>query len=193
MIGFLKGKIIHKKGNILIVQTDMGVGYEVSCSQNTYLQLPTDTTVHLWIHTVVREDALELMGFTTEEEKSVFLELIKVSGVGPKTALQILSDKSTEAVIYAIENEDIKEISKWPKIGRKKAEQLILSLKGKFKSMPQVKVEVIEQKNQVASALLNLGFKRGDIETSFQNIKDWSDFQQVLKDCLQNLTTTSSL
>ncbi|MBE8222184.1 MAG: Holliday junction branch migration protein RuvA [Bdellovibrionales bacterium] len=189
MIGLLNGTISHIFESSLILNVGE-VGYQVSLSNVEDYSVNDD--IKFWIYTHVREDNLQLFGFLTLKDKEFFLALIKISGIGPKMAMQILSGTTINKLILYIENEDIKSLTNLPKIGKKKAEQMILSLKGKW-SVPKIlKIEKNSEKlqNEVLSALLNLGFKKPAIQKSFEQLEEWTDFQSVVKLCLHYLTNS---
>lgn len=159
MIGYLRGKIIEVGDTALIdVQ---GVGYEILASSNTLGDFQTllGKDIIVWIHTHVREDALQLFGFHSKDEKNLFLSLLKVNGVGPKMALSILSGGRVNQIHEMIEAGNAKALSGLPKVGKKTAEQIILTLKGKLVSADEGKVLKSESHTQITSALLNLGYK----------------------------------
>ena len=132
MYAFIEGKVVEKAGNTLVLMTG-GVGYQLNCSMATLQQAPqTGETMrcHTWLS--VREDALELFGFATREEKQLFLMLIGVSGVGPKMALALLSTLSPGDLRMAIIMEDEKTIARAPGVGKKIAQRIALELKDKL-------------------------------------------------------------
>jgi Holliday junction DNA helicase RuvA len=171
MIARLFGELIEANEETCIVAC-AGVGYELSCSLSTLAELMTlkNKPVNFFVHTHVREDALQLFGFLSSYEKAMFLSLLKVNGIGPKSAINILSGATIDQLAHMIENEDVKALSKLPKVGKKTAEQMILSLKGKLvlsiddkankKNLRAASTPV----SQVTSALINLGFRSQDVE-----------------------------
>lgn len=140
MIGYLKGRCVYLDQESVILEVQ-GVGYEVYCSLGTLSELSASMQeeVVFWIYTHVREDQLQLFGFLTKEEKNLFLSLLKVNGVGPKSALSILSGARYNQLVEMIESGDAKALSQLPKIGKKTAEQIILSLQGKLVRIEEVK------------------------------------------------------
>jgi holliday junction DNA helicase RuvA len=133
MIGSVRGRIASKTPPQLMVDVG-GVGYELEAPMSTYFHLPgVGEEVSLLTHLVVREDAHVLYAFGTEAERRLFRSLIKVSGVGPKIALALLSGISVEAFSRCIENEDIAALIKVPGIGRKTAERLIVEMRDRLK------------------------------------------------------------
>jgi Holliday junction DNA helicase RuvA len=160
MIGYLRGKIIEVLGDAALIDVQ-GVGYEVLASSNTLGDFTTllGKDIIVWIHTHVREDALTLFGFHDKEEKNLFLSLLKVNGVGPKMALSILSGGRPAQIQEMIEAGNAKALSGLPKVGKKTAEQIILTLKGKLVSIDEGSKAKSESLTQITSALLNLGYK----------------------------------
>lgn len=162
MIGYLRGKIIEVMNDSALIDVH-GVGYEILASAHTLGDLQTllGNEIIVWIHTHVREDALQLFGFHDKEEKNLFLSLLKVNGVGPKMALSILSGGRPAQIHEMIEAGNAKALSGLPKVGKKTAEQIILTLKGKLVTIEEsgpVKKKS-QGHTQITSALLNLGYK----------------------------------
>lgn len=187
MIGLLSGKIAHVFEDSLVLKVG-DVGYQITLSN--IKEYSINDSFQFWIYTHVREDALQLFGFLDLKDKQFFQALIKISGIGPKMAMQILSGTSVNELVRYIESEDVKSLTKLPKIGQKKAEQIVLSLKGKWTIVQNIRGEEVPEKlrSEVLSALLNLGFKRPSIEKSFEQLEEWTDFQSVVKICLNYLT-----
>lgn len=189
MIGYLQGRPLrfYQDTFVLLVQ---GVGYELHCSSQTLAALDGKAFVEVWVHTHVREDALQLFGFATETERTLFLSLLKVNGVGPKSALAVLSGASAEQIIAWIEDANAAALSKLPKIGKKSAEQIILTLQGKL-----VRAEAASgtdsrfvARSQIVSALVNLGFRLVDVEKVVDQMTPETDLEQGLRHGLQALT-----
>lgn len=160
MIGYLRGKIIEVQNDCVLIDVQ-GVGYEVHASANTlndFLVL-LGKEIIVWIHTHVREDAFTLFGFLNKEEKNLFLSLLKVNGVGPKMALSILSGGRPADIQQMIEAGNAKGLSGLPKVGKKTAEQIILTLKGKLVSIDDAVKARSAVHTEITSALLNLGYK----------------------------------
>ncbi|NBY20989.1 Holliday junction branch migration protein RuvA [bacterium] len=144
MLGFIEGKIISKSiETSQAVVLCAGVGYEITLSKQTLEMTHVNSNVSFWIHTHVREDALILFGFFSEAEKQLFRILIGVSGLGPKTALSLLSEHGPEKLIQLIVHKRISEIAEAPGVGKKLAERLSLELSTKLgklawiQAMPQ--------------------------------------------------------
>jgi Holliday junction DNA helicase RuvA len=166
MIGYLRGKIIEVGDTALIDVA--GVGYEINASSHTLSDMEglLGKDIIVWVHTHVREDALQLFGFHDKAEKNLFLSLLKVNGVGPKMALSILSGGRPAQIQEMIENGNAKGLSSLPKVGKKTAEQIILTLKGKLVSAEDgvVVKSKSEAHTQITSALLNLGYKSQTVD-----------------------------
>ena len=199
MIGFLAGRIIdrHEDGCVLDVN---GVGYELSCSVTTLDDTLSSDDVRLWVHTAVREDAITLYGFSAAVEKQMFLSLLKVNGVGPKMAIKILSAAPTNHLSMMIEAGDVKALSGLPKVGKKTAEQLVLSLKGKLvvgastdaapagKKASQPLARFSGPRADILSALVNLGFRLNDAERVVGDLPEDVEVQTGIRTGLQALS-----
>src|SRR6202451_2004376 len=132
MIAHLRGKILSKHPNQLILET-AGVGYEVNISVPTFSDLPANgSEVALHIHTHVREDVISLYGFLRPTEKQLFEKLMTVSGIGAKLAITILSGMAADDMAAAIRSNDIARLTKIPGIGKKTAERMVLELRDKL-------------------------------------------------------------
>ena len=132
MIGRITGKLLHKQAPDLLVDVQ-GVGYEIQVSMNTYFGLPgVGDGLVLHTHFVVREDAQQLFGFATLEERQFFRDLIKVSGVGPKMALAILSGMSVADLVRCIRSGDVTSLTRAPGVGKKTAERLVVEMKDRL-------------------------------------------------------------
>ncbi len=176
MIASLTGTLKRKATDHLIIDVS-GVGYQVQSPLSTYYNLPeAGTEVALHIHTHVREDAIALFGFLTENEKDVFLLLLGVSGIGPKLALAILSSLSVEDIVSAIQSAEDSKLCSIPGIGKKTAARMVLELKDKIRrlsAVPQVGKTAGARAafaEDAVSALVNLGYKRALAEEALQSI-----------------------
>jgi len=170
MIASLRGKIAFKGLNRIIVDVQ-GVGYEVAVSLSTIEALPQDAEAFLNIHTAVRENALELYGFVTQEEKSLFEMLLTVAGIGPRLSLNILSGISPDGFRRAVLEGDLHRLTSIPGIGKKSAERMVLELKEKIHKMPMFgdsisgKFSPCSLQDDLVSSLTNLGYKERMAET----------------------------
>jgi Holliday junction DNA helicase RuvA len=178
MIAWLSGKIRNKGADSLIIDVS-GVGYQVAVPFSTYGGISDDgEDVGLHIHTHVREDSLSLFGFLTEAEKTMFLLLLGVSGIGPKLALAILSSLSVQDLSHAILASDASRLGMIPGIGKKTAARMVLELKDKMKLiMPAISEPLSgptgasDDNEDVISALVNLGYKRPQAEETVKKIR----------------------
>lgn len=135
MIGFLRGRLMAKHPPQLLIDVG-GVGYELDAPMSTFYGLPaTGAEVALFTHLVVREDAHVLFGFSTERERRLFRELLKVSNVGPKLALALLSGMSVDSFLICIEAEDADTLVRIPGVGRKTAERLLIEMRDRVKGL----------------------------------------------------------
>lgn len=135
MIGRLRGIVLEKQPPLVLLEAS-GVGYEVHMPMTCFYELPeTGNEAVVFTHFVVREDAQLLFGFTNKQERTLFRELIKVNGVGPKLALAILSGMSAQQFVNAVEREEPASLVKLPGIGKKTAERLVVEMKDRFKGM----------------------------------------------------------
>jgi Holliday junction DNA helicase RuvA len=187
MIGFLQGTPMYFSEDTVVINV-RGVGYEVHCSQNTLEVLSSKDVVQLLIHTHVREDQLQLFGFYSRLEKDLFLSLNKVTGIGPKMAIKILSATKTENLIDMIEKSDVRGLTQLPKVGKKTAEQIVLSLKGKLVLDTFSNEPSFVARNDIISALVNLGFKLSDVESVVNQMDSQVGLQDGIKKGLVALT-----
>ena len=162
MIGLLEGSLIEKDFSSCLVNVN-GVGYEVLIPLSTFDKLPLENEkVTLFIHTAVREDAITLFGFSGKEEKKLFQQLIGVSGVGGKLALNVLSAMPAGAFCAAVASGDVKSLSRINGVGKRTAERLIVELKDKLSGIdPAVAPPQANSAGaDVAAALEQLGFRK---------------------------------
>lgn len=189
MIGYLQGRPLRFGADhvILLVQ---GVGYELHCSAQTLAALEGRDFVEVWVHTHVREDVIQLFGFATELEKAVFLSLLKVNGVGPKSAVNALSGAPTQQIVDWIESSNVSALTKLPKIGKKSAEQIILTLQGKLvRAGEAASGSRFVARPQIVSALVNLGFRLADVEKVVDQMPPDMDLEGGLRRGLSALTS----
>ncbi len=190
MIAFLQGAVLPQDEESVILNV-RGVGYELICSGHTLLAVSELTTAQLWVYTHVREDALQLFGFSAKSEKEFFLSLIKINGIGPKVAMKILSSAPLSTIIGMIEDGNVKGLSGLPKVGKKTAEQMILSLKGKLVLSEEQKPRIgFSARADIVSALVNLGFKLQEVEKVVEQMEPTTDFEDGIKRGLTSLAGT---
>jgi Holliday junction DNA helicase RuvA len=193
MIGLLTGKVVSKSPTDIILDVG-GVGYHIFVSLTTFERLPQENDeLTLYILTYVREDVISLYGFLTKEEKELFAQLLKVSGIGPKTALALLSGLTPSELANAVIQEDVVRLSAIPGIGRKTAERIIVDLKDRLTS-GSTEIRVFDPKeniyNDVISALVNLGYHKKEVEKVLKQmpIDAGSDLSFIIKNTLRELS-----
>lgn len=182
MIGFLRGKLIHKAPPVLLLDVQ-GVGYEVEAPMTTFYNLPAiGTEILLHTHLVVREDAHILFGFSTEADRVMFRTLIKVNGVGPKLALTILSGQTAEEFHRCIHNNDTQTLVRLPGVGKKTADRLVIEMRDRLPDLTDssalnlghvssaMHMANANPKQEAISALCSLGYKSLDAAKMVQNI-----------------------
>jgi len=185
MIGSIRGKIISSGEKELIVETG-GVGYKLSVSSDTLAKAQKiSDEVSLWVHTHVREDALDLYGFLDKEELEIFEMLITISGIGPKGALAILGVASIDILKRAIKSGDITYLTKISGIGKKTAEKIVLELRDKIseeKSGASLQGEL-----DALEALKSLGYSQGEAREALKKIPPGSDTNTKIREALKIL------
>ncbi len=192
MIAYLKGILIQKSTNQVILDVG-GVGYRAWIPLSTYLKLGSvDETVELYIYTHLTDNSLSLYGFSSDEEKEIFLKLISISGIGPKLALNILSGIEASDLEDAIKRSDVARIALIPGIGKKTALRIAVELQEKLEMKEKVlEAEGFQEKEDLISALMNLGFKRREVEKAVEDtIKAHSpeaDFETLLRESLKKM------
>lgn len=196
MIGWLRGKIVDKEHPGKLILNVQGVGYEVETSLTTFFQIELAVDeIALYIHTVVREDALQLYGFHNKEERSLFRALIKVNGVGPKMAITILSSIKPNDFIQCIQEKNAVLLTKVPGIGNKTAQRLIIEMKDSLQqfssSASQIEVfynDKLEQ-SEAIKALESLGYKTQEAFKAIKKIDDGTkSCEQLIRQALQVLS-----
>lgn len=198
MIGYVRGIVTHLFKESCYVDVH-GVGYRVYVPITTRQQLIEGQEATLFTYLNVREDAMQLYGFWTEDEYELFILLISVSGIGPKVGLGILSGMTPEAFKLAVINGQVQQLTKLPGIGKKSAERLVLELKDKLVKMTQISVETPAaiqpigvshsgSSGEAIEALVSLGYAQRDVETLVESLNDGSkDVSALIKACLVEL------
>ena len=184
MIGFISGSVISLEP--LIIETQ-GLGYQLLVSNNVLSSMRKESQVSLWVYTCLRQDSLELYGFESLKEKELFLSLIKVRGIGPKMAIRILGSCSSHQFLKIIQEEDIKALTSLPHIGKKTAQQIILSLKEKLPDTVIGSEQKTSESQQLFYSLEKLGFHPLEIRETLKNIKWEEDFKKNFKQALSLL------
>ncbi|WP_293278114.1 Holliday junction branch migration protein RuvA [Neisseria sp. oral taxon 014] len=190
MIGRLKGILVEKNPPQAVIDVN-GVGYEVDVSMQTFYRLPaTGEAVQLYTQLVVREDAHLLFGFATADERATFRQLVKVSGIGAKTALGILSAMSADELAQAVAEEDVKRLSSAPGIGKKTAERMVLELRGKLVSAVSdgpTALSAADETDDIVSTLLALGYSEREAKAAVKGLPKGTDVGEGVRLALKNL------
>lgn len=196
MIGFLKGKLLHKQPPHLSIDVS-GVGYEIEATMGTFYQLPViGEEIQIYTHLVVREDAQLLFGFASEEERRLFRTLIKVNGVGAKMALTILSGIEADEFTRSIMESNADRLVKLPGIGKKTAERLIIEMRDRLKhweldDKPAKANKTtgntgFSQIDEAISALISLGYKPQEASRFVHAVaEDDMDSESIIREALK--------
>lgn len=197
MIGYLHGRVIALYTDHCLLDVH-GVGYRVFLANSTRTKLRQREEASLFVYTSVREDAIVLYGFATEEEYDLFLQLIGISGIGPKVALGILSAITVEGLCRAIQNKQASVLTKLPGIGKKSAERLILELKDKvaFRGSAEEELLTIENGEEVGddaaseamAALQSLGYTPSEIAPVIRKTAKYKTTEAIIKASLKELS-----
>jgi holliday junction DNA helicase RuvA len=198
MIGYLRGQLALKQPPLLVVDVQ-GVGYEVEAPMSSFYALgELGSEVKILTHMHVREDAILLFGFVSERERALFRELIKVSGIGAKMALAVLSSQSVDEFCAHVHAADTTALTKVPGVGKKTAERLVIELRDRLKSWtfvssaPLVKGKapglVPSVQRSACDALIGLGYKDAQAESLVQSVyEDGLSLEVVIKRALQQV------
>ncbi|GAB3262374.1 Holliday junction ATP-dependent DNA helicase RuvA [Chitinimonas naiadis] len=178
MIGKLTGKLLEKYPPQVLLDV-AGVGYEIDVPMSTFFVLPhAGEAVSLYTHFVVREDAQLLFGFASRAERETFRQLIKVTGIGPKIALAVLSGMDADELAATVEREDAPRLAKVPGIGKKTAERLVLELRGKLAGTTKLQAHAglfaapASARDDVVNALLALGYNEKEAAAAIKPLPD---------------------
>ena len=192
MISFIRGKKIHIDPAKIIIEVN-GIGYDINISLRTYSKLKDESEVFIYTHLNVKEDSHTLYGFNSESERNTFLSLLSINGVGPSTAIMILSSLSANELKKAIISSDTNKIKSVKGIGLKTAERIILELKDKvkFDDLDQDKFyDDIDNtiKDEALSALSSLGISKNIVEKHINDILDRNNdisLEDLIKEVLK--------
>jgi len=189
MIGRLNGILIEKSPPQVIVDCG-GVGYEVEVPMSTFYNLPEiGAKIQLLTHFVVREDAQLLYGFGTDEERATFRQLLKVNGIGAKSALSILSGVSIEDLVHAVSMQEVAMLTRIPGIGKKTAERLLLELKDKFGVAGTASgTQPRSAAHDVLNALLALGYNEREAAAAVKLLDKETSVAEGIKQALKSLS-----
>lgn len=194
MIVKLAGKLLDKQAPCALIDVN-GVGYEINVSLMTFVDLPSlGSDVEMHTHLVVREDSHTLYGFLTVHERSLFKDLIKVNGVGPKMALGMLSGMTVDEFARAILNRDVSSLVKLPGVGKKTAERLVIEMRDAIDGVglsgaSENTITKSDIRLEAESGLLSLGYKAQDITKILNNLdyKNASSSEDIIKMALQSI------
>ncbi len=187
MIGRLEGKLAEKTPEAVLVDAN-GVGYDVRIPLSTFLELPDEgKIVRFRVHTYVREDQLQLFGFLSEQERSLFRLFLSVSGVGPRLALALLSGLPVPRVVQAIRQGDLAALRGIPGVGNKTAERILVELRDKVGRLEGVELPTPagEAEEATVSALVNLGYPRGQAEKAVSVALEQLDDAPAIEDLIR--------
>lgn len=187
MYEYLNGELAHILPTAIVVDVH-GVGYQVVFANPYRLQDSLKKQIKVLVQQVVREDSITLYGFISSEERELFQRLISVSGIGPKSAMSILANDDTEGFVNAVESGNVTYLTKFPGVGKKTAQQIILDLKGKFEAVPEETTKAFVSTNQATleeakEALLGLGYSAKEITKIWKSLEEAapSTTQEALK------------
>ncbi|MCX7974415.1 MAG: Holliday junction branch migration protein RuvA [Candidatus Aminicenantes bacterium] len=192
MIAYLKGRLIQKSPQQIVIDVD-GVGYCAHIPLSTYFKLGEENElVELYIYTHLSDSTLALYGFSTFEERELFLKLISISGIGPKLALNVLSGMEPEELRQAIQESNVARLARIPGIGKKTALRIAMELQEKIEKKEKLLVgRAAKEKDDLISALVNLGFRRREIEglidEVIKSLTPEVGFEKLLRECLRRL------
>ena len=175
MFEYLNGELVHILPTAIIIDVH-GVGYQVVFANPYRLQDSLKKQIKVLVQQVVREDSITLYGFISSEERELFQRLISVSGIGPKSAMSILANDDTEGFVNAVESGNVTYLTKFPGVGKKTAQQIILDLKGKFEALPEEATKAVVPTNQATleeakEALLGLGYSAKEITKIWKSLE----------------------
>lgn len=189
MYSYIQGKLVEKNPAYVVIETN-GIGYYISISLNTYGSIPDQENCKLFIHQVVREDALLLYGFITMEERELFRNLISVSGIGANTARLILSSLQTSEIIEAISLGNYALLQSVKGIGAKTAQRLVVDLKDRISGVGNASEKLNlahnTQKNEALSGLITLGFNKNVAEKAIDKVLKKENSGLSVEDLIKN-------
>ncbi|MGH8751428.1 MAG: Holliday junction branch migration protein RuvA [Burkholderiales bacterium] len=191
MIGRISGKLLEKHPPQVLLDV-AGVGYEINVPMSTFYNLPAiGQTVTLHTHLIVREDAHLLFGFATEGERAAFRQLLKISGVGARIALSVLSGLSVADLAQAVASQDSGRLTKIPGIGKKTAERLLLELRGRLETGVAGSASAAPSSGQdVLNALLSLGYNEREANWAIKQLPDGPPVAESIRQALKLLSKT---
>lgn len=187
MIGYIEGEIIHKEDRFLVVLAN-SIGYTIFATPRTIADTTLGSATRFWTHLSVKEDALDLFGFAERDELSLFRLLIGISGIGPKSALNVLSLADTGTLLHAIQSGDSAYLTKVSGIGKKLAEKIVLELREKAGTITTNTSGVPIAETEAIEALEALGYQPRDTRELIRVLaKEHSTAQDIIRKALQTL------
>jgi len=191
VIGHLRGRLIRKAPPALIIDVN-GVGYELEAPMSTFYRLPElGNDVELHTHLVVREDAHLLYGFATEDERRLFRDLLRVTGIGPKIGLALLSGIGVDTFMRCVESQDVDALTRIPGIGRKTAERLLVEMRDRIRALGQLPAtQTADQgagaRGEAYAALVALGYRPVEVTRLLKSIEhEGAGTEELIRRALQ--------
>jgi holliday junction DNA helicase RuvA len=192
VIGHLRGRLVRKAPPALIIDVS-GVGYELEAPMSTFYRLPeVGSEVELATHLVVREDAHLLYGFATEDERRLFRDLLRVTGIGPKIGLALLSGIDVDTFMRCVEAQDVDVLTRIPGIGRKTAERLLIEMRDRIRALGQLPAiapvpgSVAGARAEAYAALVALGYRPVEVNRLLQGVEqDGAGTEELIRRALQ--------
>ena len=186
MIAYLKGKIIKKTQKSAVILLG-GIGYEVFLSLKSLEKIKNDQEVEFFVHSHIKEDAFDLYGFEKYQELDFFKKLISVSGVGPKSALNVLALAEVDDLKKAISSGQSELLQQVSGIGKKSAERIVVELKEKFINDLSSSLESVQGNQQVIEALMSLGYKANEAMSLARDLPTEGDLASKIKEALKKV------
>ncbi len=191
MFYYIKGECVHKEKNFVVIDAN-GIGYKIYTSQNSLDRLRIGEKNLMYTYLYVREDIMDIYGFTANDELNMFISLISVSGIGPKAALSLLSVTTIDKFILAVITNDVKTLTKAVGIGAKTAQRVILELKDKISKLPEnIQAEddyhSSSVKDDAVQALYALGYSPEEAKTAVYKLDDGLELEDMIKLALKNM------
>jgi Holliday junction DNA helicase RuvA len=192
VIGHLRGRLVRKAPPALIVDVS-GVGYELEAPMSTFYRLPeVGSVVELYTHLVVREDAHLLYGFATEDERRLFRDLMRVTGIGPKIGLALLSGIDVDTFLLCVEAQDVDALTRIPGIGRKTAERLLIEMRDRIRALGQLPSAANRlgpaagAQAEAFAALVALGYRPGEVTRLLKSVDhEGAGTEELIRRALQ--------
>ena len=181
MFNYIKGIVVFQESNYVVLDNN-GIGYQIYVANPFQYELNSEVTIYLYNH--IREDEYSLYGFKSLEEKSLFLKLINVKGIGPKMAMPLFAGNNIKGIYDAINTDNVTYLTRFPKIGDKVAKQIILDLKGKLTT--QTDLFQYDSK-ELIEVLESLGYKNADIKKIISKVNNDLSLEEQIKEALKLL------